>query len=237
MNKPRLIQIIKRVGIAETREEATKLIRSGRVKVNGVSVFDIYYQARPHEITIDGKPVELVKKRVYFILNKPKGYSCQKTEKPNVLELFKVEPKIQNMLFTIGRLDVDTTGLIIVTNDGSIMHAILKPEQNIFKTYIARTDKIIYPDGLDKIKKGIVIEVDGKPYKCLPALINKRTQFEYEIKIKEGKKRQVRKMLEAAGSNCIELKRVAIGKLQLPIELKKGQSKEVTKKELEKIFG
>ncbi|MBS3115804.1 rRNA pseudouridine synthase [Candidatus Woesearchaeota archaeon] len=235
MNKPRLIQIIKRAGIAETREEATKLIRSGRVKVNGNSVFDIYYQARPNEVTIDGKPVKLVDKKVYFLLNKPKGYSCQKTETPNVLSLFRLEPKIQNMLFTIGRLDVDTTGLIIVTNDGSIMHAILKPEQNIWKTYIAAVDKIIYPDGLEKFKKGVKIEVDNRPYICLPAKIEKKGQFEYEIKIKEGKKRQIRKMIEAVGAKCLTLKRTAIGGLFLP-NVKEGMFKEVTKRDLEKIF-
>ncbi len=235
MNKPRLIQIIKRAGIAETREEATKLIRSGRVKVKGQSVFDIYYQARPNEVTIDGKPVELVEKKVYFLLNKPKGYSCQKTETPNVLSLFRLEPKIQNMLFTVGRLDVDTTGLIIVTNDGSIMHAILKPEKNIFKTYLARTDKTIYPDGLEKFRKGVTIEVDNNPYKCIPALIHKKGQFEYEIKIKEGKKRQIRKMLEAVGAKCLALKRSAIGKLELP-SIKEGEFKQVSKHELERIF-
>lgn len=235
MNKPRLIQIIKRAGIAETREEATQLIRSGRVKVNGTSVYDIYYQARPNEVTIDDKPVKIIEKKVYFLLNKPKGYSCQKTETPNVLSLFKLESKIQNMLFTVGRLDVDTTGLIIVTNDGSIMHAILKPEQNIWKTYIARVDKTIYPDKLEKLRKGITIEVDNRPYKCLPAQIEKKVQFEYEIKIKEGKKRQVRKMLEAAGVKCLSLKRIAIGGLYLPI-IKEGQFKEVSKRDLEKIF-
>ena len=193
MNKPRLIQVVKRTGIAETRKDAMALIKSGRVKVNGKPVYDIYYQARPNEITIDGKPVKLVEKKVYFLLNKPKGYSCQKTEIPNVLSLFKLEPQMQNMLFTIGRLDVDTTGLIIVTNDGSIMHAILKPEQNIWKTYIAAVDKTIYSDGLDKIKKGIKIEVDNRQYTCLPAQIEKKGQFEYEIKIKEGMFKEVTK--------------------------------------------
>ncbi|MEK6887283.1 MAG: pseudouridine synthase [Nanoarchaeota archaeon] len=235
MNKPRLIQVVKRAGIAETRKDAMDLIKSGRVKVNGKPVYDIYYQARLHEITIDDQPVKIVDKKVYFLLNKPVGYSCQKTETPNVLELFHLDKEIQNMLFTIGRLDVDTTGLLIVTNDGSIMHAILKPEQNIWKTYIAAVDKTIYPDGLEKFKKGVKIEVENRPYICLPAQIEKIGQFEYEIKIKEGKKRQIRKMIEAVGAKCLSLKRIAIGGLKLP-NIKEGMFKEVTKRDLEKIF-
>lgn len=236
MNKPRLIQLIKRAGLAVTREEATNIIRSGRVKVKGNIVTDIYYQTRQHNVTVDGKPIELVEEKVYFLLNKPPGYSCQKTDNPNIIQLFKLpDKKLQSMLFSIGRLDIDTTGLLIVTNDGSITHQILKPEMHVWKTYITTTDKEINSADLDKIKKGIIIEVEHKPYKCLDTQIRKINPFTYEIKIKEGKKRQIRKMLEAVGAQTIKLHRQAIGGLVLP-NLKEGEYKAVTLRDLEKIF-
>ncbi len=236
MNKLRLIQIIKRTGLAETRAQAMSLIKSGRVKLDGKPVTDIYYQTRPNKVTIDGKPISLVEKQVYFILNKPAGYSCQKTETPNVLQLFHLpDKKIQNMLFTVGRLDVDTTGLLIVTNDGSILHQILQPEKNIWKTYYATVNRDIQLEGIEKIKKGITIKMDNEVYKCLPAQIRKLKPIIYEIKIKEGKKRQIRRMLEAVGVETVHLHRQAIGGLELP-QLKEGEYKEVTKEEVMKIF-
>lgn len=237
MNKPRLIQIVKRSGLANTREDATNLIKTGKVKVDGEIVTDIYYQTRPNKVTINGKPVKIVEEMVYFIMNKPVGYSCQKTDEPNVLQLIEMkDPAIKNMLFTIGRLDVDTSGLLIITNDGSILHKILKPEQEVWKTYEATVSKIIYPEKMEKIEKGITIDVDGQPYKCLPAQIEKKGQLEYILKIKEGKKRQVRKMLEAAGTSCVKLHRYAIGGLELPKGMKQGQYMKVTKEDLKKIF-
>jgi 23S rRNA pseudouridine2605 synthase len=236
MNKPRLIQIVKRSGIAETREEATALIKSGRVKVEGRIVTDIYYQVRPQKVTIDGKPVKLVEDKVYFIMNKPAKYSCQKKESPSVLDLVTVsDKKVQNMLFSVGRLDVDTTGLLIITNDGEILHKILQPEKNIWKTYHATVDKEISKEGIERIRKGITIQLDTVAYKCLPAQINRVHSQMYEIKIKEGKKRQVRRMLEAVGVKCLQLKRQAIGGLELP-NIKEGEYKAVTKNDLMKIF-
>ncbi len=237
MNKPRLIQILKRAGLVETREEAKRIIKSGRVKVNGMPVTDIFFQTRPNKVTIDGKPVELIEEKKYFLMNKPTGYSCQKTDHPNVLELIKTEDeRMKNMLFTIGRLDVDTSGLLIITNDGALVHKVLKPEHDVYKTYYATTNKIIYPEKLEKIRKGVTIEVDGEPYKCMPALIEKTSQFEYMIRIKEGKKRQIRKMLEVVGVQCLKLHRQKIGKLELPPELRQGQYVEVPKEDIMKIF-
>lgn len=236
MNKLRLIQIIKKAGLVDTRKEAMSLIKSGRVKVDGISVTDIYFQTRPNKVTIDGKPIKLVEEKVYFLLNKPAGYSCQKTETPNVMQLFNLEKEIQNMLHTVGRLDVDTTGLLIVTNDGSIMHGILQPEKNVWKTYVAIVDKEISNEGIEEIKKGITIKMDMEMYKCLPAQIRKIKPLTYEIKIKEGKKRQIKRMIEAVGSQCIRLQRLSIGKLELPKGLKEGEFKEVKKEDLEDVF-
>ncbi len=236
MNKLRLIQIIKKAGLVDTRAEAMKLIKSGKVKVNGISVTDIYYQTRPNKVTVEGKPINLVEKMVYFLLNKPAGYSCQKTEVPNVLQLFKLgDKKIENMLHPIGRLDVDTTGLLIVTNDGSIMHQILKPEENVWKTYHVVSDKELSSSELEKIRNGITIKMDMEIYRCLPAKIERIKTLTYEVKIKEGKKRQVKRMFEAVNAKVLNLKRVAIGGLVLP-DIKEGEYKEVRKEDLEKIF-
>ncbi len=238
MNKPRLIQIVKRTGVAETREDAMAIIKAGRVKVEGNVVTDIYYQTRPNKVTIDGKPVKLVEEMVYFIMNKPFGYSCQKTDHPNVLELVKVkDPAVQNMLFTIGRLDVETSGLLIITNDGSMVHKVLQPAEEVWKTYYATTDKEIPKEGLEKIRKGITIKLGlNQWYDCMSSKIEEIRPNQYEIKIQEGKKRQIRRMLEAVGVQTIRLHRQRIGNLELPHELKEGQYKAVQKKELMKMF-
>jgi len=221
--------------MAETRSQAMSLIKSGKVKVDGRVVTEIYYQTRPNKVTVNGKLIKLVEKRVYFLLNKPAGYSCQKKETPNVLQLFHLEREVQNMLFTIGRLDVDTTGLLIVTNDGSIMHQILNPEKNVWKTYHATVNRELSKEDVEKIKKGITIKMDMEMYKCFPAHITRIKPMIYEIKIKEGKKRQIRRMIEAVNAKCLKLHRKAIGRLELP-NLKEGQHKEVKKEDLEKIF-
>ena len=238
MNKPRLIQIVKRSGIANTREDATAIIKAGRVKVDGKPVFDIFYQTRPNKVLIDDKPVKLVEEVVYFIMNKPTGYSCQKTDHPNVLEIVKVKDiAVQNMLFTIGRLDVETSGLLIVTNDGAMVHKVLQPINDVWKTYHATVDKEISKEGLDKIRKGITIQLGmNQWYDCLEAQISEIRPLQYEIRIREGKKRQVRRMVEAVGCEVVRLHRHAIGKLELPHGLKEGEYKAITKKDLMMMF-
>ncbi|HME87114.1 MAG TPA: pseudouridine synthase, partial [Candidatus Nanoarchaeia archaeon] len=215
-----------------------KIIKAGRVKVDGNIVTDIYYQTRPNKVTIDGKPVKIIEEKVYFILNKPLGYSCQKTDHPNVLEIVKVkDPAIQNMLFTIGRLDVETSGLLIVTNDGAMVHKVLQPVEEVWKTYYATTDKEIPKEGLEKIRKGITIKLEmNRWYDCFGAKIEQIGRTEYEIKIKEGKKRQIRRMLEAVGCETVKLHRQAIGNLSLPKNLKEGEFVAIKKEDLRAMF-
>ena len=235
MNKPNLIQIIKKTGMFRTQEEVKEIIKSGRVRVKGKVVRDIYYQARALNVEIDGKPIPQVKEKAYFILNKPRGYSCHKTDARNIWQLFKVSKEIQNTLYSVGRLDVDTTGMLILSNDGSIMHKILKPEKNIWKTYVIASDKELRPSDIDLMKKGITIMLEEGKYQCLPAQIERIGNKTYEIKIQEGKKRQIRRMFEAVGAKVINLKRLAIGGLKLP-DIKEGEYKKVRKEDLEKIF-
>jgi pseudouridine synthase len=241
MNKPRLIQLVKKSGLAEKREEAALLIKSGRVAIDGKVVTNPNFQVRPstHKITIDGKPLKLVEEKLYFILNKPPGFSSQKESgKKNVLDLIKIQDeKLKNTLFPVGRLDEDTSGLIIITNDGSLVHEILQPVKEVWKTYVATTNKDVPEAGLAKIRKGITIQLGHNQwFDCMSAFIEQIGPKRYEIKIREGKKRQVRRMLEAVGVHTEKLHRQAIGKLALPHGLRIGEYKQISKKEIEKIF-
>ncbi len=239
MNKPRIDQLLRKSGLVKTRSEAHALIKSGRLKVDGKIITNVSYQTRPstHIITVDDEPLNIIEDKLYFVLNKPKGVSCQQGEHPNVIDLIKLDnEKLKNSLFAVGRLDIDTTGLIIITNDGSIVHKIIDPKNKICKTYIAEVDKEISNEGMEKIRKGIHIMLDKKKYHCMPAEIKKLKDLTYKIKIKEGKKRQVRKMLEAVGVKTLKLKRVAIGNLLLSDEIKEGEYKKITKKDILNIF-
>jgi len=240
-NKPRLSQLIKKAGLAETRYDAEKMITDGRVKVDGVVITSFSYQTRPstHKITVDDEPLVLVEEKLYYILNKPIRYSSQKGEhgKKGVLDLFDIkDQKVKNTLFAIGRLDENTTGLLIITNDGSLVQKILSPEKDVWKKYIATLNKDLEEKDIEKIRNGITVEIEDEEYKCKPAEIEQIGAHTYAIKVTEGKKRQVRQMVKATGAIVLELHRESIGNLVLPPKLEFGEYKAVTKNEILKAL-
>jgi len=237
LNKPRLTQLIKKAGLAKTKSDAEQMIHDGRVKVDGTVVKNISFQTRPstHVITIDNKPLKLVEEKLYFLLNKPLNYSSQKGEKGkrSVIDLFDMgDERLKNTLFPVGRLDYNTTGLMIITNDGALVHKILNPAREVWKTYFIRTNKEIPKGGIEKIKKGINCEINRKKYTCLPAKIKQLDIYKYELQIREGKKRQIREMIKATGCRVLELHRQAIGKLKLPDDIDFSEYKAVTKEKI-----
>ena len=177
------------------------------------------------------KPV----KKMYFALNKPQGFICQKSpgEKSvyDLLESLKLPKPHTSSLFAVGRLDKDTEGLIVITNDGKLSDRLAKPERNISKKYLAELEKPITPEQISSMESGIEIIVDGKPYKTKPCAIKSIDGNKLEITIYEGKKRQIRKMFDSIGNKVVYLKRVSIGGLQLG-NLKPGEIKQLTKEEI-----
>ncbi len=226
MEKQRLNKTLAAAGIA-SRRASEEMIFAGKVSINGQVVVEPQTLVDIHKdkIKVDGKLISLEKK-VYFILNKPAGYTC--TAKAGqksriVLDLFA---GIDQRLFTIGRLDKDTQGLLIVTNDGDYAQQVIHPSANIEKEYVAKTDYEITDQHLKLISKGTVVE--GKFVK--PVQVKKVRKGTVKITVMEGKKREVRELVNAAGLKVRELTRVRIGSLLLN-RLPVGYFREMSERE------
>lgn len=218
-----------------SRRKAEEIILEGRVNVNGKKVTELgtKVESEIDEITVDGKKVEICEKMVYIMLNKPEG--CVTTVKDqfgrkSVIDYVK---DVGERVYPVGRLDYDTSGLLIITNDGELTYRLTHPKHNIEKTYIAEVDKVPDEEAMEKFRNGIII--DGR--KTAPAkikIIKKSKLTTLNIKIKEGRNRQVRKMCAAIGCNVITLKRIATGKLELG-NLEKGKYRYLTDEEIKYI--
>lgn len=217
-----------------TRKEAQQLIKDGMVKVDGVTVRDRGYHIDPdvNSVILDGKEFA-VEKFVYLMLNKPKGVVSATNDRSQktVVDLVPDELKKRN-LFPAGRLDMTTTGFVLITDDGDFAHRILSPKNHIEKTYEARLAESVTEEQLRTVADGIVLK-DGT--ECLPA---KLKVLEYgdrplvEIKICEGKYHQIKRMFAAAGNGVVELKRTKMGKLNLDENLAEGECRRLTEAEI-----
>lgn len=232
----RLDKIIANSGTL-SRKEVHRLIKSGAVSVNGITTKDRGFCIDPEtaEIKINGQAVSL-ERYVYIMLNKPEGVvSATKdpTEK-TVVDLVPAELKKKN-LFPAGRLDRNTTGFVLITDNGDFAHKILSPKNHIEKTYEARLAERIDEESLKKVADGITL---GDGTECLPAKVRVLEDGEnplIEIKICEGKYHQIKRMFAAVGNAVIELKRVKMGELPLDESLAPGECKILSKEEVELI--
>lgn len=231
MPKNRLAKALAAAGVA-SRRACEELIFAGRIKVNGEVVRLPQTMVDENDkIAFDGKSIEKAQDKVYYIVNKPAGYIC--TTKRNaksklVLDLFE---GVEQRLFTVGRLDKDTEGLLIVTNDGHFANKVIHPSSNIAKEYLAKTDQEITPEHLKAISSGTLVEgVFVKPLK-----VTKVRKGTVKVTVSEGKKREVRLLLEAAGLNVLELTRIRIGGLHLGT-LPRGSWRPLREKERSVIF-
>ena len=232
----RLDKIIANSGTL-SRKEVHRLIKSGAVSVNGITTKDRGFCIDPEtaEIKINGQAVSL-EKYVYIMLNKPEGVvSATKdpTEK-TVVDLVPTEFKKKN-LFPAGRLDRNTTGFVLITDNGDFAHKILSPKNHIEKTYEARLAERIDEESLKKVAEGITL---GDGTECLPAKVKVLEDGEnplIEIKICEGKYHQIKRMFAAVGNAVIELKRVKMCQLPLDENLAPGECKILSKEEVELI--
>ena len=232
MVKKRLSKVLAAVGVA-SRRKAEALIYARQVTVNGKRVLlpEHLVDEEQDEICVQGKVIQKPQAKVYFLLNKPKGMICTSLKvggKKSVLNLFSA---MQMRLFTVGRLDQNTTGLLIVTNDGAFTHQVIHPSANIDKEYLVKTREWIQPRHLLSIQEGIVIE--GK--RVRPCRVKKVRRGTLKIVVKEGKKREVRLLVEKAGLSLISLMRIRIGNLRLG-SLKEGTWRVLKEREKQFIF-
>ncbi|MGE5328284.1 MAG: pseudouridine synthase [Deltaproteobacteria bacterium] len=232
----RLQKFIADCGVA-SRRKSEELIIQGKVKVNGKQITELGTKVTAGKdiVTVDGKELKQCNKSVYVMLNKPEGYITTAKEQFNRPFIMDLLSDIKERIFPVGRLDMDTSGLIILTNDGDFAYKITHPKNKIDKTYIAEVKG--FPDSgeMSKFAKGLKIE----DYTTAPAKIRlvakKKSSSIVEIIIHEGRNRQVKKMCEAIGHNVISLQRKALGGLEVG-NLPLGKWKYLTKKEIEKIF-
>ncbi|TYQ15747.1 UNVERIFIED_CONTAM: 23S rRNA pseudouridine2605 synthase [Acetivibrio alkalicellulosi] len=224
MDTVRLQKYLADSGVA-SRRKAEELIRQGRVSVNGNITTELGTKVQNNDIIyLDGKEVKKEEKKVYIVLNKPVDYvSTVKDQfnRPTVIDLVKVKERI----FPVGRLDYDTSGLLILTNDGSLTYRLTHPKHEIKKVYLATIEGLPTKEEIEKFEKGLKIE----DYITAPAKFkivegSKRSSI-VEITIHEGKNRQVRKMCQAIGHPVLQLMRISFGNIHLG-DLKEGQWRE-----------
>ena len=232
----RLDKLISSQGVY-SRKEAQQLIKDGLVCVDGIQVRDRGAHVDPDGcyVTVDGKPFKL-ERFVYLMLNKPKGVVSATNDRSQktVVDLAPEELKGRN-LFPAGRLDMTTTGFVLLTDDGDFAHRILSPKNHIEKTYEARLAEAVTDEQLKAVAEGITL---GDGTECLPAKLRVLEAGDsplVEIKICEGKYHQIKRMFAAAGNGVIELKRTQMGSLPLDPELPEGQCRRLTEDEIKQI--
>ena len=219
-----------------SRSEVKKLVKDGRVTLDGKVIKSSDVKADPdkNDIAIDGKSIGY-KKHLYIMLNKPQGVvsATEDTDHTTVIDLVPKSLK-RDGLFPAGRLDGDTVGFVLITDDGDFAHKILSPKNHIMKTYHATLQRPVTQDDIDAFRNGIELK-DGTL--CLEAQVRPIDGDEpmAEIKICEGKYHQVKRMFAALGNKVVFLKRVKMGNLSLDESLEEGQCRELTAEELELI--
>ena len=231
----RINKFLSTLGIA-SRRAIDKYIEEGRIKVNGVIASTGIDVTEDDEIYIDNKKIETkrIEEKVYFILNKPLevlSASSDDRGRKTVVDLIKTDKRI----FPIGRLDYMTSGLILLTNDGELFNRLVHPKSEIYKKYYIKVFGEVKKEEIEELKKGVLLE-DGK---TLPAKVsgikydkNKTSMY---ISIREGRNRQIRRMIEKFGYKVLMLRREKIGELSLG-DLKEGKYRELTREEIEYLY-
>jgi 23S rRNA pseudouridine2605 synthase len=232
----RLQKYIAQCGIA-SRRKAEELIVAGRVAIDGAIVKEMGICIIPgkNRITFDGKLVEAKEQLVYYLLNKPKGYVTTLSDpqgRPIVTSLIK---DIDARLFPVGRLDLDTEGALILTNDGELAQKIQHPSHGIDKTYEALVKGCPKKDAIELLKRGIFLEGKMTSPAGVSVVAKVGANCVMQITIHEGRKRQVKKMFGFIGNPVLHLKRIAYGKLFLG-RMALGDYRQLNPSELKKIF-
>lgn len=212
-----------------SRSETKKIAKKGGICVNGKPIKDCSVKVTSADtLTLFGEPI-VYHKNIYIMLNKPKGYVCSTDDpsSPIVNELLNDELKKLN-LFSIGRLDKNTTGLVILTNDGETAHRLISPTKHVNKVYIVTVAQDVSPEAVELFESGIILD-DG--YKCLPAVLELIDERRCKVTLREGKYHQIKRMFESIGNKVVELTRISIGNLELDRGLKQGDFKVLSEEE------
>jgi len=233
----RLDKLLSNMGFG-TRKEVKQLMKKGAVQVNAVAVKDAALHVDPvkDEVTVLGQKV-VYKEFMYLMMNKPQGVLSATEDKRDqtVIDLLDEEYNIFEM-FPVGRLDKDTEGFLLLTNDGKLAHNLLSPKKGVPKTYYAHIEGIVTEEDTKQFSEGVTLD-DGYETKPGQLRIFKSADIsEIELTITEGKYHQVKRMFEAVGKQVVYLKRLSMGPLYLDETLALGSYRELTEEELQQLM-
>ena len=229
--KKTLDRVISQAGLG-SRSEARGWIGAGRVTVNGKAVQtpDVWVDPERDRVSVDGRPLQAASKQ-YLLLYKPKGYLTTYKDPEGRRTIYDLLENVSERVFPVGRLDQDTTGLLILTNDGEFGDYVTSPESKLPKTYLVKSSQRLSGEQLDQLCNGVVL-ADGP---TRPAIVNRVRDSEkytfFEITITEGRNRQVRRMVEALGAKVLKLVRTRIGPIGMK-DLEIGKYRTLTPEEL-----
>ena len=232
MAMERIDKIIASQGLY-SRSDVKYMVNKKRITIDGKVVTSASQKADvdKNEIMLDGKPF-VVKKQIYLMLNKPKGYVSATEDKKQQTVLELVPPALKGRdLFPAGRLDKDTTGLMIITDDGVLAHNILSPKKHVQKIYRVELDIPV----TEEMQKGFAEGVELNDGVCKDAKLTILGEKTAEVTLREGRYHQIKRMFGCFGAKVVELHRIAMGELFLPDDLPEGQCRELTEEDLQKL--
>ena len=230
----RINKYLASAGVA-SRRKVEEYVLQGKVQVNGIVTTNLATDIKEDDIVVfDGRQIKLNQQFEYYMLNKPKGYISSASDDRNrktVVELINTKTRI----YPVGRLDFESEGLLILTNDGELTNKLTHPKHNISKTYLVNINSNISDIELQKLKNGVVI--DGyKLHKCFIDILEKnQDETKMKITIFEGRNREIRKMFETINKQVVFLKRIKIADLELG-NLKRGEYRKLTQQEIDYLY-
>ena len=231
----RLQKFLAQAGIA-SRRKAEELILAGRVKVNGMTITQLGSKIDPKKdiVTLDQRPVKITKQYEYYLLNKPCRVVTTMHDPQGRTKVKDLLHGINTRVYPVGRLDYDTEGLLILTNDGELAYRLMHPKYKVAKTYLVTVKGILDKNSLRRLQKGVLLE-DGPTMPAKVTILESGENYcRLEMTIREGRNRQVRRMCEAVGHPVLSLKRLKFGPLSLG-QLKPGQYRKLEEKEIREL--
>lgn len=235
MKEIRLDKFLGEMGIG-TRSQIKEMAKKGRITVEGIPEKRTDRKIDPEhaEVMVDGQRIAYAAFE-YYMLNKPQGVVSATEDKRYETVVGLIGERMRNDLFPVGRLDIDTEGLLLITNDGELAHQLLSPKKHVDKIYYAKIEGVLPSDAVNQMEEGLVLS-DGTP--TLPAkleIIKEGVLSEIRLTIREGKFHQVKRMFETLGCHVVYLKRLSMGSLQLDEALKPGDYRPLTNEEIEEL--
>lgn len=234
MGKIRLDKFLADMGLG-TRSEVKKEIHKGQVRVNGIPERSPEYKLDIQKdlVEVNGRQISYAQQE-YYMLNKPAGVVSATEDKKDMTVLDLIQEKQRKDLFPVGRLDKDTEGLLLITNDGLLTHQLLSPKKHVKKTYFVRVENPVSPEDIKILEEGVDI---GEEKRTLPAEISCLSPEKNSLclTIKEGKFHQIKRMFQAVDNKVLYLKRLSMGSLTLDETLAPGEYRPLTKEEIERL--